>query len=594
MSVLTLESSRSTADKIISNAEWETSYSIPYVIENGDVFQLKNALIDSGKNDIQDIILDDDLEIVMHLGYYVMNYTQVDKYNNANPSVAYPVASLNYKPYIPYFMSTHGTDKYGDLAGLYVFCKENDVNIYKLPSTESYIFKFTCINELGQVESPEYIAKTQIVSPDPTGSGPSAQYPWKLKITFDKPTKDIEISSLTILTPFTPENTDNYYFIFDEYIWENKHDGKAPGAGNHPGTMVTSTFKTTIPAGSYSYQNLAHYITDKMDTRGKLTGDADVDSNNPFLQKSDQDGDVKFLLASDGTPDPTTGNLPNPYLPLAPGGDNNLFSYSDGTNKIPYWFGSTQNSLQYNLDNERDIFSFDYFHTPLKDSTGNQITLDIENTNKWYSVNKASGCFLLGLYPTDFWQDKLGFDLKSIIVTPEIVTAQNNCQIVRDSMLIDSKTITGNYLNLDGLINNPTGNNLFAMKNAIKTPNPIQSNITYSINANNINSKSNSGAYLIEVSGIPQTYLYNDDINSNISGIVSKQYNSSSLIVGFSDSAISYQHIGHAISLQTIKIRILDILTKQPAQDLGENSTLIFNVFKNPGNEDEKKKLKSK
>jgi hypothetical protein len=298
------------------------------------------------------------------------------------------------------------------------------------------------------------------------------------------------------------------------------------------------------------------------------------------LRRSDEEGLIKFLYPSSGTIDPGTGNLPDPILPETCTNDQ-MFQYSD-----PFWFGSTQNSLQYNLDNERDIFSFNYLHTPMKDVHGNLITLDIYDTglNTWFTINKNGGVFLIGAEPQSFWRDKLGFDLDKIIVKPETVATANNCQIIRTNMLIDGLTVTGQYLNLDGLTQLPQGQNLFTTEIVINSPNPVLSNSTYSINANNINSNLSSGAYLIEVSGIPQTYMYGEDTNPNISGVVSKQYNASSLIVGFSDSSINYEHQGHPITLQSFNIRILDIITKEPAE-LGPNSSIIFNLFKNPNPE---------
>ena len=59
MSVITLESSRSISNSK-SNSEWTSDYANTYLIEDGDVFSMKNAFIDSGKTDEEDIILDAD------------------------------------------------------------------------------------------------------------------------------------------------------------------------------------------------------------------------------------------------------------------------------------------------------------------------------------------------------------------------------------------------------------------------------------------------------------------------------------------------------------------------------------------------------
>lgn len=480
-------------------------------------------------------------------------------------------------------MAEHGgNDKYGTLAGVVFYSMYPDMDNIFIDGYPDYIFSFSAVNELGQAVKYQFKPGVGIHIGNDGPGDYNIVYEWVLPT----PMVDIEISSLQLLTPLPYQLLDRYEFGYYNYV--DKHAGKPPGE-DHPGTMVTGTFKATIPAGSYSYQNIAKYITDIMDTRILLKNSESIQTGNDFLRRSDEDGDIKFLIVSDGKEDPE-GNLPNAIIPSTASNDQ-MFYFSN-----PFWFGSTQNSLQYNLDNERDIFSFEYLHTPMKDSQGATITLDILDpvTDNWNTVNKNGGVFLISAEPESFWQDKLGFDLNTILVKPETVALADNVQIIRDTMLKDGVTITGNFLNLDGLTVLPSGQNLYTNEIVINTPNPIQSNSTYSINANNIESKISSGAYLVEVSGIPQTYMYGEDINTNISAVVSKQYNSSSLIVGFSDSSINYQHSGHAFTLQSLKIRILDIKTKKPAQDLGENSSIIFNLFKNPEPDNENKKLKKK
>jgi hypothetical protein len=110
-------------------------------------------------------------------------------------------------------------------------------------------------------------------------------------------------------------------------------------------------------------------------------------------------------------------------------------------------------------------------------------------------------------------------------------------------------------------------------------PHGIQeSDTTNQILANELSRDPGAGFYLISISGISQRYLYDDKLDLAISGIVSKQYNASDLIVGFGDSSITYVHQGMPKKLSNIRIRILDPKTKQVATDLGPNNTVLLQI----------------
>ena len=64
----------------------------------------------------------------------------------------------------------------------------------------------------------------------------------------------------------------------------------------------------------------------------------------------------------------------------------------------------------------------------------------------------------------------------------------------------------------------------------------------------------------------------------SVVAVVSKQYNANDFITGYQDSAIAYEHTGAAQTLSSLRVKVIDPLTKLPVKGLGKNSTVFMEV----------------
>ena len=67
---------------------------------------------------------------------------------------------------------------------------------------------------------------------------------------------------------------------------------------------------------------------------------------------------------------------------------------------------------------------------------------------------------------------------------------------------------------------------------------------------------------------------------AGISAILSKQYNNNDFITVFDESAIPYTHSGNTVNLSHIRLRILDPVTNDVVQGLGNGSVVFFEIVK--------------
>jgi hypothetical protein len=110
-----------------------------------------------------------------------------------------------------------------------------------------------------------------------------------------------------------------------------------------------------------------------------------------------------------------------------------------------------------------------------------------------------------------------------------------------------------------------------------------QSTVTEPIKATNppTSSDTNGGHYLIDLQCSYVNEYVNQDKNYQIKGIISTFYLSSdSFTCSMGPDSYVYQHQGLATALSGFKIRILNPVTKLPADSLGPNSTIYLQITK--------------
>ena len=169
-----------------------------------------------------------------------------------------------------------------------------------------------------------------------------------------------------------------------------------------PGELLTDIFSFVVPAGIYSGQDIAEFITRKCsEVTPQIYTVAERGpplSNNPFLQSTTTT--VKYPMF-------VSFNEVNGTC------DKSKYWYYEGA--MNYWYGTSQFGVSY--DAEMDgRFKIDQLHIsyfqgdPAVESVGyvkDSILLD------FFPVSRHTGIFLTDLEPPTFWE-ALGFDVKSI------------------------------------------------------------------------------------------------------------------------------------------------------------------------------------
>ena len=287
------------------------------------------------------------------------------------------------------------------------------------------------------------------------------------------------------------------------------------------------------------------------------------------------------------------------------------FNQDTGVNQDDYWWyayptalfvGASEIALTFNKEGN-NRFSFDYLHTPLFDwkDTGDE-SIILYNTNTGGKIyDRHSGIVFKSLSPDSFWKKQLGFDTDNMTIS---ITSTPSTDPPADRTGINYQ-LTVNFPDGLDLANKKSGEltkfDMITTKNlptnssyytALKED-PIGSIIpaaditfrpsqnTKSILANkDYTSSIQSGFYLVEfISKYSTQYNNTENIFRNISAIVPRQYNSNSIVTGYSDISIPYLHSGLPFTLSGGKIRILDGITKEEVS-LGEKSTVMLQITK--------------
>ena len=96
-----------------------------------------------------------------------------------------------------------------------------------------------------------------------------------------------------------------------------------------------------------------------------------------------------------------------------------------------------------------------------------------------------------------------------------------------------------------------------------------------------ISSTTNGGHYLIELITSYNNEYYNDEKNYQIKAVIGTFYLSGdSFVMSMGPDSYIYQHKGEPAQLSSCKIRILNPVTKEPAIELGANSTIYLQITK--------------
>ncbi len=371
------------------------------------------------------------------------------------------------------------------------------------------------------------------------------------------------------------------------------------------GAFYVRDLSFTVPAGYYFPTDLANFITSTMSNLAPLGAsvnyysqtpagelqswastpnplyfniydiahiERNIPLNPPFFQALDQDkyclwrpGKFPYIIYQDGADIP------------APAGED-WFAFGQ-------MMGANQLSLDFNEDTNK--FQWTYLHTPIIND-GNQViaiaqTATDADVNRYFNniITTNGGVFLFDLQPRSFWQNKLGFDVESILMPPIFNAADAT---LADRNLVNCTTFTQNGLsmplsiflpqtNIFGDVSLNTGaisidpRGISGLYTGNTDPVPVKyvaSSGTIPINAVTTYSSDIGAYYKISVDFGQLTKMYSEktvgDSSSikNINVVASKYWTSNGKMTIFSDSGISYIHSGPTMYITDFEIKVTD------------------------------------
>ena len=144
--------------------------------------------------------------------------------------------------------------------------------------------------------------------------------------------------------------------------------------------------------------------------------------------------------------------------------------------------------------------------------------------------------------------------------------------------LKDSVNTTGALSSIDFVVDkNSIPTHPPAIVNLGKVLTDQQNEIYAAVSVGNI--ALNFGYYLIEITGLRNDLITQDDIKNNIMGIISRYYQSNNYTIGSPEDAVIYTHRGPSLYLNNLGVRILQS-DYTLAPNLGPDNTIFLQLRK--------------
>ena len=551
-----IELSRYTSDDKPYNGEWTNRLAKPITIEDGDYIMLKQAFLDTRQIDNNTILIDKEINWTFRFIYWVQCHS-LNQYimNGQNRT---PVELPDGLPYM--FVDARPTSD------------QNANTLRGKPVVESFVVNIPA----GTYERPEF---AEYVTRQLQGIQTPQNY------TFDKnffsrkitlPTYDLE-NNFTGFTEYgTLDASSNPITSFIKPVYYGVYNGTG-----EPGEVYQSMFYKNI------YNGQPGYLEYRQGMYYRMTNALNYNYTNNIATQ--------------------LGNAAVTNTFVYEGTDFYIF---DGT-----MIGASQMAFVYNQDGGNNRFSFQYMHTPLQTagtggvsevvgvcnmaSQGNNLS-----TNRISYLNAYSGIMLVDTTTdgdTTAFLNQLGFTYDNLIPpdVSKVFALNNNCidspgtfvtfdyyksflpyttrnKLVTGDLITEKTASLGNYTmiaNQSVYCQNPdnTGSSFFMS----------DSQITDDIVAKDppISSNTNAGHYLIELNNAHTTTYVNQDKFFSIKGIIGNYFLSGdSFTMSMGPDSLIYQHKGIAMTLSSIKVRILNPVTKGVNDNMGPNSTIYLQI----------------
>lgn len=553
-----IELSRYTSDDKPSNAEWTTRLAKSVTLEDGDYVMVKQAFIDTRLIDNNSILIEKDVNWTFRFVYWVqgtsLNQIVVDQDFHGTPFAP---------DGLPYFLCDARPTTY----------QYNQVLRGK-PVVDSFTVKIP----QGVYERSafaEYITRQLQTIKQP----PNNKYPTNLFTNgIVLPTYDAS-NNFTGFSNYDVPNQNNVVTSFCKPVFYGEwiREGEAP---QRPQVMFYKDVNTDVPNIGVYRSAVYFRMTDYPE----------------YNQKG-----ADLVTVVDNAPGVNTIN--------ALGSTYNLF---DGS-----VIGASEMSFVYNDNGGNGRFSFQYLHTPLVTggtSGGNEVVGTyvfseynaILETNQIAYLNAYSGIMLVDTFTdgdTDAFLNQLGF-LKSDLIpadVEDVFSYNNNCLDNPTNFKTFSyyntflKYTTRNVMTIGEVTTNriaTVGNTELvsyqsfvceAVTEGEQKYDFSQSQLTEEIVATNppISSNTNAGHFLIELQNAHASSYINQDKFYNIKALIANYFLSGdSFTMSMGPDSYIYQHKGQPLPLSSIKVRILNPVTKEVAGNIGTNSTIYLQVTK--------------
>jgi hypothetical protein len=552
-----IELSRFNSFTSNSNSDWTNSFQ-PITIQPQGSLSLKSAFLDYNTSSEQVIELLEDVNIVIETAFYVTAPPTQDGLKVADPDL-----------YVP--------------LDLYI-CRNKDISNTLTTSTRSFTIP---AGNYSPQEITEII-NFNCVSYEPPIHGDGSFFNNAASNNFFRPT------------------TDRFNSVALEIIPKDSDTGKATLIARNPSDLQyfeIGDYVSFIDIGLLDGEttgniDAAYTITALDHATGEITVNPDFlrlenyTMTNPYMyhyvyvaqEPDDKDIDTTFCF-----------EFYRQGLANRPFNNTTRWLFDPNNDRITNYMGASQFQLEYN-NNQNALFQFTYLHTPYYSNGDEAIMLQTcgyKFNNIFRYMNTLTGVFFTKLEPASFWEGTLGFDLDTVVVT-------ESPEYVLSAPLQVGVNITGNLVSYDALFDKTNAPRMYPadddrkalIVNAVSTQ-------TQPIVATKPQQAQSSSFYLIELGGLSDINMINDtDLFRTICAIGSKEYNSQGIISIYPDGSAFYTNNGfEPIYLSSLRVRILDSITKQPTSSLGgKNSVFIqlTNPPPQPQKEDDSKSNKNK
>lgn len=563
-----LELRQLDAQTVYANGDFEVQMTQDITLNSGDVWTLKNAMIDT-RLENSNIVLEDDITVMTQSCPFFNDLQDFSASHETNKFVDgtptnYVQTFLDYAPM-----------KHIDTGAIPNLISVNSWNytIYTTNATagpgkvSKYTTTYEYLNEYNQVSythgSVSFIktpnGPVSKVDTFPTVIGVAGSFAYKVN------------------------NIPNDWGV---NFSDNPNTSPVEGIIYKPYSMPN---QFVIPKGVYGPDELAQIVTEAMTRNDGGSKSSMVQS--PYLWKAES-----FEVGYD-QPDGSPGKIEQPVI-FCDAALSYALTFKTG---IKQWIGSSQVALEWDAVNQR--FSWIFTHFPVYDSTGKNISVKYgrfnnDTTQDIQGIAHYGGIMFQSLTAKDskgniydFWGSKLGFDVSQITSDQQLVGTLNSTRFGLQGAFYNfylqiGQSHTAGFFGLDSCVVKEVGssgnwfeessfaNGTSVLYSTINSTIPLRAALTLPQLQNQFSHYVLScDLYFTQMIGGLNSY-------KNFHGVITKYFSFASFCYGSSDGAFEYIHNGAPIYIKSVRVRLLTP-SKQPDPLLGADNSLYFQIIRN-------------